>query len=352
MQLDYQRILVPVAIVAAALLVGFVVDRVVVSRIRAAAGTRGWRGGEAAARSLSGMTSVLAALIGVWGALEWLDLPARSSRIAHMWLLVAVVTAVTVVGAKLAANLTRAYTSREGSQLPASTIFVNIVRAAVVVVGALVALNVLGVSIAPLLTALGVGGLAVALALQDTLSNLFSGLQLIGSKQISPGEYITLGSGEEGYIEDVTWRFTTIRQVSNSLVVIPNAKLAESLIVNYHAPEKEMSVSLEASVAYDSDLDLVERATVETAREVSARVEGAVEEFTPLVRFHTFGPNSIGFTVILRVREYTDQYLLKHEFIKALRKRYAAEGIDIPLPGRVVAPAVPAPSESGSSQSL
>ena len=336
LQESLARLAVPALIIVGATLAGFIVDRLVVSRVRTAAASRGWKGGEETAHSLAGMNVVLGFLTGVWFALDALNLAERTSRIANTWLMVAAVLAVTLVAARLFAGLTRLYTSRDDSPLPSSTIFVNIVRIAVVTMGALVGLHALGVSITPLLTALGVGGLAVALALQDTLSNLFAGLQLIGSRQINPGEYIQLETGEEGFVEDITWRFTTIRQLSNNLVVIPNAKLASSRIINFGATETEMSVPVGVRVAYDSDLEFVERVTIETAQQVVEGIEGPIEGYEAVVRFHTFGDSSIELTVILRVREYVNQYLVKHEFVKALKARYDAEGIRIPFPQRVV----------------
>ncbi len=342
------RFTVPALIVAISAVVGFLVDRVVVTRIRKTSAKRGWVGGEVTARSLEGIVVVLAVLAGAGGALAWLELSPRADRIGNLVLLVAAIAAVTVVAARLASGLTRAYTSREDTVVPQSTIFVNIVRLAVVAIGVLIALNAMGISITPLLTALGVGGLAVALALQDTLSNLFSGLQLIGSRQIEVGQYIQLDSGEEGYVEDLTWRYTSIRQLTNNLVIVPNSTLAAARIINYHQPVHEMSVRVELGVAYGSDLDLVERVTIETATEVMGRIQEPIADFEPFVRFHTFGDSAIEFSVILRVREYVDQYVLKHEFIKALKARYDAEGIEIPFPQRTVSFLGPGPETPDS----
>jgi len=330
------RLVVPALIVVAGAVVGLAVDRLIIARVRTLSARNAWRGGEITAKSLAGMPALLGALLGAWGAAEWLELSVRASKTVNSVLIVAAIAVLTIVATRLGAGLTRLYTSREDAAVPSSTIFVNIVRIAVLAIGVLVALNALGISIAPLLAALGVGGLAVALALQDTLSNLFSGLQLIGSRQISPGEYISLETGEEGYVEDLTWRFTTIRQISNNLVVVPNAKLAASRIINYHKPVHDMSILVPVGVAYDSDLELVERVTLEVAAEVIERMEGRIEDFEPMVRFHTFADSAIEFNVVLRVREYVNQHPLRHEFIKALTARYAAEGIEIPFPQRTV----------------
>lgn len=327
---------VPALIVVAGGVVGLVVDRVVVSRVRSASARKGWRGGEATARALAGMPALLGLIIGVWIAADGLDLTERMAGYLDTALQLAAIFVITVVATRLAGALTRLYTSREDAVVPASSIFVNIVRIFIVAIGVLIALTALGVQIGPLLAALGVGGLAVALALQDTLSNLFSGLQLIGSKQLTPGEYIALETGEEGYVEDMTWRFTTIRQISNNLVVVPNSKLATSRIINYHRPVHEMSVLVPVGVAYGSDLEHVERVTLEVAAEVVDRVEGHIEGFEPLVRYHTLGDSAIQFNVVLRTNEIANQHVLRHEFIKALAARYADEQIEIPYPQRTL----------------
>ena len=145
-----------------------------------------------------------------------------------------------------------------------------------------------------------------------------------------------LETGEEGYVIDITWRNTTIRALPNNIIIVPNSKLASAVIVNYYLPQREMAVLVQVGVSYDSDLEEVERVTVEVAKEVMREVEGGVPEFEPFIRYHTFADFSINFTVILRAREFVGQYLIKHEFIKRLHKRYQQEGIEIPFPIRTV----------------
>ena len=220
--------------------------------------------------------------------------------------------------------------------LPAARILRNLAQVSVFLVGALITLATIGVSVAPLLTALGVGGLAVGLALQDTLANLFAGFHILVSRQVRPGDFVRLASGEEGYVEDVTWRYTTIRRLPNDLIIVPNAQLASAITTNFSLPSSEQSILVDVSVAYEEDLERVERVTLEVARTVLRSVTGGVEGYSPLVRFHTFGDNGIGFTVVLRGKHVTDQYLLKHEFVKRLHQRYADENITIPYPQRTI----------------
>jgi len=156
------------------------------------------------------------------------------------------------------------------------------------------------------------------------------------SRQVRAGDYIKLESGEEGYVTDITWRNTTIRMLANNIIVVPNSKLASIIVTNFCLHEKEMGVLVQVGVGYNSDLEEVERVTIEVAREVMTAIDGGVSEFEPFIRYHTFDDFSINFTVILRVREFVNQYLVKHEFVKRLHERYNREGIEIPFPIRTV----------------
>jgi small-conductance mechanosensitive channel len=244
------------------------------------------------------------------------------------------------------------FDSREGEEggVANPSLMRQMSRIAVLVAGALLVLDNLGVEITPLLTALGIGSLAVALALQPTLSNLFAGLHLSVARPIRVGDFIELENGTQGWVEDIGWRATRIRQMPNNIVLVPNAKLADMVIKNYEMPGTEQSAIVPMGVAYDSDLERVERIVIEVAREVQQSVEGAVSEFEPLVRFHTFGDSSISFNVILRARHTADRFVPVHEFVKRVKARFDAEGIEIPFPQRVVhLPQRPAPTDPGAS---
>lgn len=205
-----------------------------------------------------------------------------------------------------------------------------------IAVGGMIVLDNLGISLTPLLTTLGIGSLAVAIALQDTLGNLFAGLYIKADRPIEVGQYVRLESGEEGYVDRVGWRSTRIRMLPNNMVVVPNGKLVQSNIINYNLPEKELAVLVQVGVHYDSDLEKVERVTCEVAKEILQTVPGGVASFDPFIRYHTFNQSSIDFTVILRGREFVDNFLIKHEFIKRLQECYRKEGITIPFPIRTV----------------
>lgn len=288
------------------------------------------------ARAVHWLPTVTALSVGLYVAGRQLELPPTGLATLGAAIRILLIGTVTLKLGALAGRLVRIYTSREDTVLPSSTIFVNLTRAAVWSIGVLVMLAALDVSITPFLTALGVGGLAVGLALQPTLENLFAGVQVLMSRQIEPGDFVRLESGEEGWVEDVTWRNTTIKMLSNDLMIVPNATVGRSRITNFTSMDEQHGIIVNLGVAYDSDLDLVERVTLEVARDVQANVPDAVPDFEPTVRFCGFGDSAMELRAVLRVTQYSERFPVQHEFIKRLHARYAAEGIEIPFPQRTV----------------
>ena len=227
--------------------------------------------------------------------------------------------------------------SRTIEILRSSSIIVQgFARLAIAGLGFLVLLDSLGVSITPIIASLGIGSLAVALAIKKTLENFFCGLQLITDQPVRVGHFIKLESGEEGYVQKIGWRSTWIKLPTNNVIIIPNSSLIESKIINYYYPEKALAVKIEVGVHYSSDLDHIERVTKEVAQEVMQQTAGGVPDFEPLVWFHTFDTSSINMTVTLQAKEFYDNYTVRHEFIKRLHKRYKQEGITIPYPIRAI----------------
>jgi len=258
-----------------------------------------------------------------------------SSLVLTRSLAIAVIIVATLIAMRVAGRVVRRSMAATGT-LPATSIFVNITRMAIVLVAAFLVLAVFDISITPVLTALGVGGLAVALALQDTLGNLFAGLQIVASKQIRPGDYLLLDSGQEGTVTDTAWRTTTLRTQSDNLVIVPNGVLAQAIVTNYRLPAEAVAATVEFGVAYDADLSLVERVVTEVAAEVMAETGDDVGGRAPVVRFRSFGESQILCAAILYVPGYGDQFTLRSAFIKRLHERFAAEGIHFPYPTRTV----------------
>ncbi|MPN22608.1 Small-conductance mechanosensitive channel [bioreactor metagenome] len=178
--------------------------------------------------------------------------------------------------------------------------------------------------------------MAVALALQDTLTNFFAGLHILAAGPIKPGDYVKLDSGEEGYVVDITWRNTSIRALLDNMIIVPNSQMASCKIINYSLPGKEVFINIPIGVSYCCDLTKVEKITIQVAQDVMHNVAGGICGYQPIVRLYKFGDFSIQFRVLLRAREFADQYLIRHEFLKRLHQRYRAEGIEIPYPIQTV----------------
>ncbi|MCX7940463.1 MAG: mechanosensitive ion channel family protein [Elusimicrobiota bacterium] len=330
------KLLFSLIIIGSAALVGLIFEKFVITSLKKFAVKTSWRTDDIIINAIKGMGILCCILVGIYFAIQYSNLSDKFVKVANRIFVIIFISIATVIISKIAVGFVTLQSQKISSALPSTSIFVNLTRIIIFILGFLVILQTLGISITPILTALGVGGLAVALALQDTLSNLFSGLHILISRQVRPGDYIKLDNGEEGYVVDITWRNTTIKKLPNNLVIIPNSKLASAVIVNFHLPDKELAVLVDLGVSYDSDLEKVEKITIEVAKEVMKEVPGGVPEFEPFIRYHTFSDFSINFTVIMRAKEYVDQYLIKHEFIKRLHKRYKQEGIVIPYPIRTV----------------
>ena len=333
-----EMLLVPACILVAALTAGIILNRMIKKRImhRLATDETSWQ--NILINALQGVPISFCLVVGLYWIVNTIDIIEPLVRIFSYILFTVIILTITRVIARTVSGVIDMQIERSQKAMPKTTLLNAIVNGIIYAMGILVVLQYYGISIAPILTALGVGGMAVALALQETLANIFSGLHLILSKQLRLGDYIHLSSGEEGRVTDITWRFTTIVPVGEgNMVVIPNQKIASSIITNYSMPRHDIVIKIPVGVAYDSDLQKVEDVTLEVARQVLTDLNEKLDaDRQPVVRFYNFGDSSIDFNVLLHSARFDDQFRLKHEFIKALTARFRQEGIEIPFPIRTI----------------
>jgi small-conductance mechanosensitive channel len=320
----------PIIIAASIIAAGIIIQRLIIVYMHRRAKKARWKGGLVIISSLRGTVILISVIVGIYLGLSESPLPENVMREVEKLHKVLVIFLITFIVARLLTGMLRAYTSREEGLKRSISLFKTIISIVVYCIGLLIILESLGISITPLITALGVGGLAVALALQDTLTNLFSGIQITAAHIIKPGNYVTLSTGEEGTVTDITWRYTTLLTQSDNLIVIPNSKMASSSVTNYSLPARNLSVTLNMGVSYGSDLDKVERVTLEVAEALMK--EMGVENGDPTFRYKEFGTSSINFGISLTVHEFTKQYVMRHILIKRLNQRFKEEGIVIPFP--------------------
>ena len=222
----------------------------------------------------------------------------------------------------------------------------RIITAVIYVGGILLILDNLGIRISPLLAGLGIGGLAVALALQPTLSNFFAGTYLVSGNVLNTGDYIEMEGGTRGYVLEVGWRSTRIRTPFNNLVVIPNSRLADSVLVNYFGPSMEMGVMVEAGVSYSSDLARVRQVALEVASQVISEMSEAIPGSQAWFGYERFGDSNVDFWLWLQATDRGASFALKSEVMVRLHERFAVEGIEINYPVRKLILGDPATKET------
>ena len=223
------EMLLPLGIFVIVLSAGYALRGYLLARLTRWARTNDFRTGDAVLSAVRAPFLVLCIMLGIYAALEFSNLPKALVEKADRGLSILAVFAVAMVTANILTGFTRIRAERIESVLPVTSLTENVIRIVVYGVAGLIVLNGLGISIAPILATLGVGGLAVALALKDTLSNFFAGFHIIATKQIRVGDYLKLSSpARRGTVNDISWRTTKIRTQAGNLVLVPNAKLTET----------------------------------------------------------------------------------------------------------------------------
>jgi len=327
---------IPAIIVFIGIVLGMIFKQVIHTRLKKAALTSEWEGDDIILHAVESQ-------IVLWFFWAALSLALRDVEIAEPFglyvsnfLIIILMASITHAAAKLIVGLLDLWSKKQGGGFPSTTMFTNFVWITVYSIGLLVILDALNISIAPMLTALGIGGLAVSLALKDTLTDVFAGLHILLSKKVQPGDFVSLDSGEMGYIQNITWRNTKMLERTNNIIHIPNTKLSNAIIKNYDSGDPSCSVKIPVGVGYDSDLDVVERVVMEVANDLHQNMDEMNKKSTPSFKFRGFGQSSIDFMVYFRGNKYGDQNPIIHAFVKKLHKRFNEEGIEIPFPMRTV----------------
>ena len=340
------KLIIPACIMTFALFVGIAINQLLTQKLARRVKASESEIVEIFFRALRGVPIYLCIVIGLYWSVTTSDLPAGLEKIFSYILFAMIIFSISRVCERTLSGFIRMKFS-ETSDMTQSTLLDTIVRAAIYASGMLIVLDYFGISIAPIMAAMGFGSFAFGLAVKEPLENIATGLLLMVSKQIRVNDYIRLSTGDEGRVTDINWRYITVMPPNEgSVVVIPNKIIANAVSTNYSQPRDDIIVVVPIGVGYESDLEKVERVTVEVARELQIKIDGYKPHFNaegkdtnklaPVVRFQAFNDSSIDFNAVLHVQTFTNQYVLKHEFIKAITKRYREEGINIPFPIRTL----------------
>lgn len=291
----------------------------------------------------------------IYAQLEDLPWRPRTITIGQNIVAAVIIVSVTLALVHLVSRLASAYAHTAEAGVGGTTLVRYISTTLLIVVGMVAVLALFGISVVPMFTALGVGGLAVALAFQDTLANVFSGLNLTLARQIRVGDYIQVLE-LEGFVVDIGWRATTLRAPDGPQIFIPNKKLAESVMVNFNRSDPGMSVSLSFRVGLEVDPARVEALVLDEILQAAAALPGIRLEEPPTVRFKAFGDSALEFRASAAIRSFQDRFFLHHELMKRLHRRLRAEGLEVPAPQRVVRmaepPSRPAPPPASATAAV
>ncbi|NJQ98836.1 MAG: mechanosensitive ion channel [Hydrococcus sp. CSU_1_8] len=300
---NLRQLIIPLLILLGSLLLGWLFERQVITRLKKIAQKTNWKFDNIFLDSFQGIGLFLVCFAGIYFSLPILPFNANVIILIKKVLIVSFLMSCTIVVSRLLVKLLRLYTTRDDGFSPLTTLFAFLINVVIFSLGILIALQSIGVAITPLLTAFGVGGVSLGLALQSTLANLMSGINIITSKKVKPGDYIELKTGESGYVVDVELKYTVIQEITNNFLVIPNSKILSSSFKNYSLPDKDMLIPIEVGVSYDSDLETVETVTIQVAKETIQNFSDNIPDYKPFIRYDKFDYFSINFRVFLKIRE-------------------------------------------------
>ena len=337
MFLEYFRSFgIPVLFIFCGITLGYIFKRFVHHRISNLVSKTKWKGDDIVLQAIESQVIPWFLLISLYIAGQKLEISSPYNVYYNKFIIITLILTITWAVSNFLVGSLNHWSNKHTARFPSTKIFTNLIKIIVLTIGVLIALDSLNISITPMLTAFGIGGLAISLALKDTLSDLFSGLHIILSQKVKPGDFIQLDSGERGYITNISWRNTTMLERANNVISIPNSRISAAIVKNFDTNDSTFSVRVPIGVDYRSKLEHVENVTKEIASEVQQGVEGGVTDVEPLVRFYEFGESSINLKVYFSAKRYGDHHAIKHEFVKRIHERFKKEGINIPYPIRTI----------------
>ena len=186
--------------------------------------------------------------------------------------------------------------------------------------------------IVSVVTALGVGSLAIGLAAKDTLAHMISGFTLMIDQPFRIGDRIQLVGGQTGDVLDIGLRSTKIRTMDNQLLIIPNSDLCNTILTNQAFPDKRAKGRINIGVAYGSDVERVKELLLATALEVEAVLRDPVPE----AYFVSFGDSALSMALFFWVDEYASLFAVTDMVNTQIMRRFRENNIEIPYPTRTV----------------
>ncbi|OFV67573.1 MAG: small mechanosensitive ion channel protein MscS [Candidatus Syntrophoarchaeum caldarius] len=280
---------------------------------------------------------IIVLLIGAYFALYYIEFP----WLTQFFVLIKIIS--VIIGTWVSIELFRRLIKDYGHELTRKTetriddviipVAEKLGKIVIIVIGVLIILDILEIKITPMLAGLGIAGIAVALAAQETLSNMFSGVFLMLDHPVKIGERIILDSGELCEVRDIGLRSTKLYNVvEHTMIFVPNEMLAKSKIVNISAPDLRLKVQFPIGVAYGTDVRKVREVLIEIAREAP----DVLNDPEPIVVFREFGDFSLNLLLILWIDDIKKKFDVIDYVNQRIDDRFKEEGIEIPFPIRTL----------------
>ena len=194
--------------------------------------------------------------------------------------------------------------------------------------GIMFLLKMWNIDITPLLASAGIMGFVIAFAAQDTLSHLFGGISIYFDKPFRVGDRVQLESGEIGDVLEIGIRSTRIKTFDETVVILPNSKIANSKIINYNQPAAKIKEKIKIGVAYGSDINKVKKILLDIAE----RTEGVEKDPAPSVYFTEFLDYALEFVIVTWVDSPGEKFMVKTKINEEIYRKFNEEGIQIPYP--------------------
>lgn len=320
----------PLAWILGGIIVGVIAYIAVVRPLRRATARHGWHALETA-------TSIIGTIIVLWGALAGLyvgmdhfTLSTHTATFLDRAIGALFVFSLMWIAARIAGAWIEAFGARTEHKLFSVSLYSTLVQGAILIIGLLTVLSSMGIAIAPLLTTLGLGGLAVALALNDTLSNLFAGVQIVAARQLRIGDYVKFDFAE-GEVVDIHWHNTTIRDFQNNLTIVPNSKINTSPFTNYSMCVSELMIPVNAVIAWKGPISGLRTIAQGAAEEAVTEVAGRIEAESARVFLSAVNETNVQITALLPVGSIENRMRAVSSFLRRVHDGALEANMGLPI---------------------
>ena len=325
--------LLPLAWILGGIIAGVIAYALVVRPVRRATAAHGWHALDTGLQIIGTVIILWGALAGLYLGMDRIALSTREAAFLDRAIGALFIFSLMWIAARIAGAWIEAFGRRTEHKLFSVSLYSTLVQGAILVIGLLTVLSSMGIAIAPLLTTLGLGGLAVALALNDTLSNLFAGVQIVAARQLRIGDYVKFDFAE-GEVVDIHWHNTTIRDYENNVTIVPNSKINTSPFTNYSMCVSALMIPASAMLAWKGSTSELRTIAEAAATEAVTEVAGKVEAANCQVYLTAVNETNVQVTALLPIGHIDNRMRAVSGFLRRLHDAAWDAGMGLPAQGK------------------